>query len=157
QDGATARDLLAVEADAVGQAQPQLEPGLAGLVAVVIADAADPHPPAVRVLGLGTADPVLDGDPGLGGVGGWHPRAQLPAGQAPLVHQRVIAMVIVVSRFALAADPGDELIPREGRPERRRHTATSMPSWAISHPAASADLRSGPSSRRTGFVLLTWM
>ena len=52
QDVAQRRDLAAVEADGVGEAEPEVEAALAGAVAVVIADAADPAAAERRVLAL---------------------------------------------------------------------------------------------------------
>src|SRR5205814_8175718 len=59
-DLAARRDLLPVEADALGEAQPQLESTLAGGVPVVIANPTDPHPPEGRILRLAEDQRVLD-------------------------------------------------------------------------------------------------
>ena len=156
QDGPAARHLLAVEADPVGQTQPEVEPRLAPrLVAVVVADAADPHAAEGRIFRLGQDDGVLDGDARLVVVAVQHPLLELELGQPALVHEHVVPMVIVVALLSLAADPGDELVARQRGPYR--HRVTSMPSAAISHPAASATARSLQSSRSMGLVLLMWM
>src|SRR5438045_3939693 len=57
----------------------------------------------------------------------------------------------VISRRAFAAQPLGEGLAREG------HVSISMPSSAISQPAAPAAARSAESSRKSGFELLRWM
>ena len=110
QDGAAARHVLAVEADTGGQAQPQLEPALARLGAVVIVDPADPHPAERRIVRLRHDDRVLDGNPRLVVVAVQHPLLELNLRQLAVVHEPVIAVVVVIPPLALAADPRDEVV-----------------------------------------------
>src|SRR5262249_53637480 len=158
QDGTAARDFFAVEPDAVGQAQPQLEPALSGRIAVVIADAPDPHAPERRVLALRQDDGVLDGHARLVVVAVQHPLLQLHLRELPVVHEDVVAMVVVVAVLALPSDPLDDLVAGERGPRGvSTHIRPSKPSQATSQPAASTCARSGESSRKSGLVLFTWM
>src|SRR5205814_6068559 len=94
-DLAARRDLLPVEADALGEAQPQLESTLAGGVPVVIANPTDPHPPEGRILRLAEDQRVLDRHARLVVVAIQHPLLELQTRQLAVVHQLVIAVVIV--------------------------------------------------------------
>src|SRR5262245_6130910 len=158
EDRAAARHLPAVEAHALGQPEPQLEPALARRVAVVIPDASNPHPPERRIFRLRQDDRVLDRHARLVVVAVQHPLLELELRELPVVHQDVIPVVVVVAVLALAADPLDELVAGERRPLAvLAHSLTSMPSQATSQPAASTRARSGESSRSSGFVLFRWM
>src|SRR5262249_8825434 len=147
QHRAAGGHLLAVEPDALGQAQPQLEPALAGGLAVVVADALDPHAAEGRILGLRQDDGVLDGHARLVVVAVHHPLRQLQARELPGVHEVVVAVVVVVALLALAADPLDELLARQRGTRLAAHNRTSMPSSATSQPAAVTAARWGESSR----------
>src|SRR5262249_19027638 len=103
-------------------------------------------------------DRVLDRDARLVVVAVEDPLLELELRQLPLVHQHVIAVMIVVAMLALAAQPVDELLTRQGRSHLgAAHRATSMPSSATSQPAADTAARSAESSRSMGLVLLMWM
>src|SRR3989442_11041934 len=127
EDRAVARHLLAVEANAVGQSQPELESPLARLGAVVIVNPADPHPAEGRVFRLRDDDRVLDGNARLVVVTIQYPLLELHLRQLAVVHQPVIAVVVVITLLALAPDPGDEFVLRQ-RGSGRGHRLTSMPS-----------------------------
>src|SRR5262249_30996902 len=143
---------------AVGQTQPEVEPRPARFVAVVVADAADPHAAEGGGLRLGEGDGVLDGDARLIVVAGEHPPLELGPRPVFLVHEGVIAVMVVVARLALPAHPRHEVVARQRRARRRdAHRLTSMPSQATCQPATSTWRRSAESSRRIGFVLFTWM
>src|SRR2546425_1023334 len=60
EDGSAARDLPRVEPHSLGEAEPQRQPALAFLVAVVVVDALDPHPAKAGIFRLGEDDRVLD-------------------------------------------------------------------------------------------------
>ena len=119
----TARDLVAIEAHPRGQPEPELEPAVLG---VVVLDAVDPHAPERRVVGLRQNDRVLDRDPRLVVVPVEHPLLELNLGELAVVHERVIAMVVVVAALALSPDPFDEIISRQGR--ALGHSVISIPS-----------------------------
>src|SRR5690606_16028077 len=65
--------------------------------------------------------------------------------------EEAVERVLVV--VTLGADRADLLLELFWR-QRSRHKMTSMPSRAISHPAASTQARSGEPCRNTGFELL---
>src|SRR5690606_27191902 len=65
--------------------------------------------------------------------------------------EEAVERVLVV--IALGADRTDLLLELLWR-HRLRHRMTSMPSWAISQPAASTQFRSGEPWRSAGFELL---
>src|SRR6185295_12068560 len=99
----------------------------------VIADAADPHPPEGGILGLGQDEGVLDGHARLIVVPVQHPLLELELGELPVVHQDVVAVMIVVPVLALAPHPLDELVAAERRSRALSgHIRTSMPSRATS-------------------------
>src|SRR3989454_5517312 len=91
QHRAAGRDLLPIEADALGESQPQLQSTLAGRVAVVIANPTDPHAPEGGILRLRQDQGVLDRHPRLVVVAVEHPLLQLQTRQLAVVHQVVIA------------------------------------------------------------------
>src|SRR5919108_1242256 len=158
QHRAARRHFLTIETDALGQPQPELQAALAGDVAVVISNAADPHPPERGVVRLGQDDRVLDRHARLIVVAIEHPLLQLHPRELAVVHQMVIAVMIVVAVLALAPHPLDELVTWQRGPHGLlAHSRTSMPSHATSQPAAPTASRSGESSRSNGFVLLRWM
>src|SRR2546427_6465825 len=151
QHRAAGRDLLPIEADALGESQPQLQSTLAGRVAVVIANPTDPHAPEGGILRLRQDQGVLDRHPRLVVVAVEHPLLQLQTRQLAVVHQVVIAVMIVVAALALATHPVDELLARQRR--ARRWVApnpTSLPAPATSPPAAATAAPSPESSRRLG-------
>jgi hypothetical protein len=76
----------------------------------VIADALDPHAAEGRVLGLRQDEGVLDRHPRLIVVAVQHPLLQLQLGQLAVVHELVIAVMVVIARLPLATDPLDELV-----------------------------------------------
>src|SRR5207302_11283350 len=140
QNRAAARDLLGVEADPVGQPEPEAEPALTLLLAVVVADPVDPHPPEGRVVGLGDDDRVLDGDARLVVVAVEHPLLELLLRELALVHEHVVAVVIVVTAGALALEPLDEGVARQRRRVGRGHHRISLAGFYLnaSQPSASA-------------------
>ena len=87
--------------------------------------------PEGGVLGLGQDDRVLDGDPRLVVVAVQHPLLELQLGELPVVHQDVVAVVVVIAVLALAPDPLDELVAR------------------VSGARAPADVIAAPPCRRT--------
>src|SRR5205823_13462827 len=87
-----------------------------------------------------------------------HTLLQMHPRELALVHQTVIAMMIVVAVLALAPHPLDELVTWQRGPRAvLAHSRTSIPSHATSQPAAPTACRSGESSRSNGLVLLRWM
>src|SRR5256886_16364122 len=91
------------------------EATLAGRVAVVIANPTDPHAPEGGILRLRQDQGVLDRHPRLVVVAVEHPLLQLQTRQLAVVHQVVIAVMIVVAALALATHPVDELLARQRR------------------------------------------
>src|SRR2546426_4454103 len=158
QHRAAGRDLLPIEADALGESQPQLQSTLAGRVAVVIANPTDPHAPEGGILRLRQDQGVLDRHPRLVVVAVEHPLLQLQTRQLAVVHQVVIAVMIVVAALALATHPVDELLARQRRARRWvAHSRTSIPSPPTSPPAAAAAARSRESSPSIRVEVLSWV
>src|SRR5207245_162323 len=91
---------------------PELQ---AAVLGVVVLDAMDPHPPERRILGLRQDDRVLDRDPRLIVVAVEYPLLELSLGQLAVVHEHMIAMMVVVAALALLPDPLDDLRPRQRR------------------------------------------
>src|SRR5262249_18084852 len=82
---------------------------------------------------------VLDGDAGLVVVAVQHPLLELALGQLPVVHQDVIAVVVVVAGGSFPPEPLHQLVARERRPlGGAGHRVTARPSAATSHPAPPA-------------------
>jgi len=124
----------------------------------VIADPTDPHAPEGGILRLAEDQSVLDRHPRLVVVAVEHPLLELQTRQLAVVHQLVIAVVVVVSALAFATHPVDELLARQQRARRSvAHSRSSIPSHATSQPASATVACSRESSRSIGFVLLTWM
>src|SRR3989475_11643139 len=158
QHRAAGRDLLPIEADALGESQPQLQSTLAGRVAVVIPNPTGPHAPEGGILRLRQDQGVLDRHPRLVVVAVEHPLLQLQTRQLAVVHQVVIAVMIVVAALALATHPVDELLARQRRARRwGAPNRTSIPSPPTPHPAAAAAARPREASCRIRVELFTWM
>src|SRR2546426_5952419 len=158
QHRAAGRDLLPIEADALGESQPQLQSTLAGRVAVVIANPTDPHAPEGGILRLRQDQGVLDRHPRLVVVAVEHPLLQLQTRQLAVVHQVVIAVMIVVAALALATHPVDELLARQRRARRTvAHSPPPTPAPPTPPPAAAAAARPPERSRSSGGGVVTWM
>src|SRR5215470_17532489 len=80
------------------------------------------------------------------------PRLHLALAQLASVQQVVKGVLVVV---ALGSDLADLSLELDRR-HRLAHISISMPSQAISQPAASTSSRSGLPSRRAGLELLMW-
>ena len=143
-----ALDLAALEADGLGQREPELEPAAALLVAVVVVDALHPAAPEARVRGLREDQPVLDRDARLVVVAVAHPGLDLLPGQRARVHAQVERMAVVV---ALLADPRSR-----ASNGTRAHASISSPSAAISTPARRTRAASGEAGSSTGLVPFRW-
>ncbi|MNC94224.1 hypothetical protein D3C83_110290 [compost metagenome] len=73
-------------------------------------NAADPHAAKRGVLGLGDDECVLDRNARLVVVAVEHPLLELGAGEPAFVHQRVVAVPVVIAGLAFAAQPVDEFL-----------------------------------------------
>ena len=117
-----------IEADGLGEPQPQLQPTLARafatLLAYMVVYALDPLAPKRRLLGLRENEPVLDGDARLVVVAVAHPDPQLLPGESAVVHAQVEGMEVVVALVQDAPEARLEL--------RGAHTSSSIPSLEIS-------------------------
>src|SRR5262249_57232941 len=98
----------------------------------------DPPPPERGVLGLRQDDGILDRHARLVVVPVQHPLLELQLSELPVVHQHVIAVMIVVAVLALPPHPLDELVAAERRSRAfGGHIRTSLPSPPPSQPAPS--------------------
>src|SRR5205085_643869 len=97
---------------------------------------------------------VFDRNPRLIVVAVSHPLLELSAGELPFVHQAMTRVAVVIAALAFAAQPRDEVVLRQ-RIAVFAHSAISVPSSAISQPAARTAAASSESSRSMGLVLLT--
>ena len=146
QDGAAARHLLPVEPDALGQAEPERETALALLLAVVVLDPPDPRSAERGVLRLRQDDRVLDRDARLVVVAVQHPLLELEARQLPVVHEGVVAVVIVIAGLALAPQPLHELVA--GKRCAVAHAGLSVALPGLSGARPSSRPTPPPSPRR---------
>src|SRR4051812_20256018 len=153
EDAAGRGHLVAGQAERVGEREPARDAALALARAVVIDEALAPGPAQRRILDAGEDRGVLDRDARLVPVAVQRPGLDLRLGATPFMQPRVKRMLVVVARGADRAEARLELVRRKHRVQN----AISMPSYAISNPAASTKRRSGEPSIRIGFVLLMWI
>src|SRR4051795_6301354 len=153
QDRARRGDLVAVEAERVGELQPAGDAAFALAGAVMVDDALAPGAAQRRILDAGEDRGVLHRDSRLVIVSVQRPGLDLRLGAAPVIQEGVERMLVVVARGADRLQALHELVRRQHRP----HREISMPSNAASKPAASIAARSAEPATRIGLVLLMWM
>src|SRR5580700_2184051 len=149
QQAAQRHHVIAVEPEPVGEFQPARDAAFAVALAVVIDEAAAPFAPRRLILAAGDQARVLDRDHRLIIVAVERPGLDLALGAFAAVQELVERMQPVIPPRADVAERGFKLLRRH-----QLHNATSMPSSAISQPAATTRPCSGEPSIRIGLVLL---
>src|SRR5206468_2046899 len=133
----TALHVLALEADPVGQAQPQLEPAFALALSIMVADPPRPQAAKGRVLRLGDDECVFDGNPRLVVVAVAHPllelaarrpasRARLPS--SPPIGRCAMSRACLDPRPSSMSSRSDQKVPSkntQSAPSTRPSTAAS--------------------------------
>src|SRR5580704_13323016 len=149
QQAAQRHDVIAVEAEPVGEFQPARNAAFALALAVVIGKAAPPF--AARRLVVAARDQarVLDRDHGLVIVAVERPGLDLALAAFAAVQELVERMQPVITPRADVAQRRFQLLRCH-----QLHSTISRPSSAISQPAATTRSRSGEPSIRIGLVLL---
>src|SRR5262249_51826627 len=145
-------DVVARKPEPVGELEPARNAAVALLRAVMVDQAAAPFAPHRRVLAARDQARVLDRDHCLVIVTVERPRLDLPLGALAAVQHAVEGMQPMIPARADVAQSRLELVGGQ-----QGHSTTSMPSSAISHPAASTCARSAEPATRIGLVLLMWM
>ena len=138
QHAPAARHLLAVEADRLGEPQPQREPARRPAASPSWSWMRRIH--ARRNAGssrLGEDERVLDGDARLVVVAVQHPGLQLRAGQLARVHALVERVLVVVAARPLARAGAATNVIGGRAAALVAHSSSSRPSWATSTPAAA--------------------
>src|SRR6185369_10531625 len=146
-------DIVAVEAQGIGQDEPTLDAAFPGLVAVMIDDALAPDAPQLRIVHPGHERGILHRDTALVIEAVQRPGLDLGALELAAVEKAMEGMAVVISRRTHRAQPRLQLLRRQ----QLAHSSISMPSWATSQPALSSAWRSGESASSAVLLLFTWM
>ena len=125
---------------------------LACPLAVMINQTAAPLATDFRIRAVGNQARIFDRNHRLIVIPVQRPGLNLPFGALSGVKEFVERVQAMIARRANLAQPGFELIRRQ-----KLQMTISIPSAAISNPAASTSRRSGEPSIRIGLVLLMWV
>src|SRR5690606_20194722 len=142
--------VVTVEAEPIRQDEPPLDPAFLLTAAVMVENAVNPLAAQLAIGRAAHQGGILPRHRGLVAVPVERPCLHLALVELARVKQAVERVLVVV---ALGADGADLPLELFGR-HRAHHRRTSMPSWAISQPAASIQARSGEPRLRAGFELL---
>src|SRR5580693_3043018 len=142
-------DIITIKLQAIDQSKPSRDSAFALLVAIVVDQTAPPLAPRVRIRAPRDESRILHRDHRLIIVAVERPSLHLPLRAFTAMQEFMKRMQPMIPRGPDLTQPRFEFIGRQ-----QVQTTISIPSSAISKPAASTFRRSGEPCTKIGFVLL---